>query len=519
MPAADPQPGQQGAGQSLAMAAEVASATMARVVAIVRPVVLLTVALMVRLRDPLAPVGPLDALLVAGSTYVLVTTFLPPSAPMGRSTHLFVVCDIALISGLIWYTGGVQSEYYLLYYLLILHGASLLNFRDAIMTSVLAAVSYLFIVVASGPLVPVITNGIFRAVAFGGSVTVLAVFFAVLAQEARVNRALTVRLHEALESVSAVYDVARAASTRDSVQDVLSTMLRQAIRLARADSGALAMVDDDGGLHVLARQEANGGNAVEFDQEMARQAIERREWLSRARSSPDPRQGAQELFVPLFAGRSPLAVLQVRSAPGGLSAREIELLRAMCAEGAMAIENVRLRAETKRAAMVDYLTGLCNRREFERRLEAEIRRTARHGGCVSLVLLDADDFKHCNDAHGHQAGDQVLQALAAHIESVIRSEDTAARYGGDEFAIVLPQTDMAGAHVVAQKIQQGLQRLRFGWAEDDWRLTVSVGVAACEDELSASLLLQKADRALYQAKGAGKNRICLWQRGAPTPAL
>jgi diguanylate cyclase (GGDEF)-like protein len=241
--------------------------------------------------------------------------------------------------------------------------------------------------------------------------------------------------------------------------------------------------------------------------------------MSQAQRAPDHRQGAQDLFVPLFAGSSPLAVLQVRSAPGGLSTRERDLLRALCAEGAMAIENVRLRAETKRAAMVDYLTGLCNRREFERRLEAEIRRTARHGGGVSLVLLDADDFKHCNDAHGHQAGDQVLQALAARLQAVIRTEDTAARYGGDEFAVVLPQTDLAGACAVAQKIQRELEALRFGWGDNDWRLTVSIGVAACEDELSASLLLQKADRALYQAKGAGKNRVCLWQRGAPTHAL
>jgi diguanylate cyclase (GGDEF)-like protein len=194
--------------------------------------------------------------------------------------------------------------------------------------------------------------------------------------------------------------------------------------------------------------------------------------------------------------------------------REAELLRAMCAEGALAIENVRLRAETKRAAAVDYLTGVYNRREFERRLEAEIRRIARHGGEVALVLLDADDFKYCNDSYGHQAGDQVLQALAARVQAVIRSEDTAARYGGDEFAVVLPQTNVAGACAVAEKIQRELQQLCFGWADDGWRLSVSIGVACSEDEVSSSLLLQKADRALYQAKGAGKNQICVWRRGA-----
>jgi diguanylate cyclase (GGDEF)-like protein len=253
---------------------------------------------------------------------------------------------------------------------------------------------------------------------------------------------------------------------------------------------------------------------MEFDEEHARQAMEQREWVSREGIASKLHQPVREMFVPLFAGRLALGVLQVRSAaPSGMSPHEIELLRALCAEGAMAVENVRLRAETKRAATVDYLTGLYNRREFEFRLTAEIRRTARHGGVVSLVLLDADDFKHCNDSYGHQAGDEVLQALADRLQGVIRTEDTAARHGGDEFAIILPETDISGACVVAEKIQRDLRSLKFAWADEDWRPTVSIGVAATDDELSASLLLQKADRALYQAKGAGKNSICAWRRG------
>jgi diguanylate cyclase (GGDEF)-like protein len=514
----DPGPGKPASGEALVGApfpTESPTTVMAHVASVVRLIVLLTVALMLRLREPFVPAAPLDILLAVGSAYVVVTTFFPRRPVTEHPTRLFLICDIVLISGLIWYTGGSSSEYYLLYYLPIIHAASRLDFRDAITTSVLAGLSYVFIAIASGPMVPVVTNGLLRAATFGGSVLILAVFFAALAQEARSNRVLTARLQEALASVSAVYDVVRAANTRDSVQDVWDTMLRQAMRLSEADSGLLAMLDDDGKFQVVVRHQVEGAPEAQFDDKLAHEAIEKRERVAREEPSAGPQPVLRELFVPLLAGRTPLAVVQVRSSsPTGVNPRDVELLRAMCAEGAMAIENVRLRVETKRAAAVDYLTGLYNRREFERRLEAEIRRTARHGGEVALVLLDADDFKYCNDSYGHQAGDQVLQALAARVGAVIRSEDTAARYGGDEFAVVLPQTNVAGACAAAEKIQRELQQLCFGWADDGWQLSVSIGVASSEDELSSSLLLQKADRALYQAKGAGKNQICVWRRGS-----
>jgi diguanylate cyclase (GGDEF)-like protein len=487
-----------------------------QVATVMRLVVLLTVALMLRLRHPFGAFEPVDVMLALGSVYVIVTTFLPRRIQRDGFVQVFLIVDVLLISGLIWYTGGARSEYYLLYYLPILHGASRLNFRDAITTSVLAAVTYVFIAVAAGPLVPVMTTGVLRAATFGGSVIVLAIFFSVLAQESRTNRLLTARLWEALESVSAVYDVARVASTRDSVNEVLETMLRQAVRLSEADVGALALLDADQRFQVVVRHGPEGTAGIEFDESLAREAIESRKWLARDASPASTDRPAKEFMVPLFTGWHPLGALQLRTAlPTGLRKREMELVRTLCAEAAMAIENARLRGETRRAAATDYLTGLYNRREFERRLEAEIRRSARHGGEIVLLLLDVDDFKRCNDTYGHQAGDQVLQALAERLEGVIRSEDTAARYGGDEFAIILPQTDVSGGRVVAEKLQRELQLLRFDWSDERWRATVSLGIAASQAELSASLLLQKADRALYQAKASGKNQVRVWSRGTP----
>jgi diguanylate cyclase (GGDEF)-like protein len=495
---------------------EAFTALTSQIASVVRLVVLLTVALMIHLKQPVDAATSLDFVLALASVYVVATTFLSRRARHDMYTHFLLACDIVLISALVWTSGGTRSEYYLLYYLPILHGASRLNFRDAITTAVLAAIAYFFIAIATGPMVPVVTTGMLRAGTFGGSVIILAIFFAALAQEARTNRLLTMRLREALESVTAVYDVARVASTRDSVQDVLDTMLRQAVRLSEAQAGVLALLDSDQHFQVMVRQDPDDGTpGVEFDEVTARQALERRKWLTRDTASGPPDNRTREFFVPLFSGQQPLAILQVRTGiPSELHNREMGLVGALCAEAAMAIENARLRAETRRAAATDYLTDLYNRREFERRLEAEIRRSARYKNEIALVLLDVDDFKYCNDSYGHQAGDQALQAVASRIQAVIRAEDTAARYGGDEFAIILPQTDAGGGQAVAEKLQRELQGLSFEWAENGWLPTVSIGVASTEDELSASLLLQKADRALYQAKAAGKNQICVWRRGA-----
>lgn len=494
---------------------EIFSGLTVQIASVVRLVVLLTVALMIRIRTASSPAPAPDFVLGLACVYVVATTFLTRAPRSERYTHLLLACDIVLISGLIWTSGGTRSEYYLLYYLPILHGATRLNFRDAITTAILAAVAYFLIAIATGPLVPVVTTSMLRAATFGGSVIILAIFFAALAQEARMNRVLTMRLSEALDSVSAVYDVARVASTRDSVQDVLETMLRQAVRLSEADAGVLALLDSDQRFHAVVRQDAEGGTpGIELDETMARQALDEHKWLSRDVPSAAGDRAAREFWVPLFSGSQPLAILQIRtSTPSDLREREMGLLRALCAEAGMAIENARLRAETRHAAATDYLTDLYNRREFERRLEAEMRRSARHGGEITLVLLDIDNFKGCNDSYGHQAGDEVLQALASRIRAVIRTEDTAARYGGDEFAIILPQTDSDGGRVVAQKIQLELALPRFEWAQDEWHPSVSIGLASTEGELSASLLLQKADRALYQAKAEGRNRICVWRRG------
>ena len=172
------------------------------------------------------------------------------------------------------------------------------------------------------------------------------------------------------------------------------------------------------------------------------------------------------------------------------------------------------------AAFTDDLTGLANRRRFERQLEREVARTARYGHPFCLLLVDIDRFKEINDAHGHDAGDEALRRVANVIQSGTRGIDTGARIGGDEFAVILPETDLGRGLEVAERLRAAIRALELPQAG---RLAASVGVAelptcaAGGDELRAA-----ADAALYEAKRGGRDRV----RAAPaladtnrTPAL
>ena len=166
-------------------------------------------------------------------------------------------------------------------------------------------------------------------------------------------------------------------------------------------------------------------------------------------------------------------------------------------------------ADLKRLANTDVLTALANRRRFMEALDNEIERAERYDRPLSLVLVDMDHFKQVNDTHGHAGGDQVLRAAAGVLRSVCREVDLPARVGGEEFAILLPQTDAPGAEQVAERararIAKGHHRAPSGAG---FRVTASAGVASLgRDVTSAEALLQHADDALYRAKAAGRNRV------------
>jgi diguanylate cyclase (GGDEF)-like protein len=160
--------------------------------------------------------------------------------------------------------------------------------------------------------------------------------------------------------------------------------------------------------------------------------------------------------------------------------------------------------EAQLDAYTDFLTGLRNRRYLELILERELFRVARYGRPLSLVILDLDGFKAVNDTHGHEVGDRVLRALARCLEEHLRQSDRAVRLGGEEFAVLLPETGLPQALRLAERLRRAVAALKVPPAE---RLSASFGVAQAGPTDSPLSLLKRADEALYRAKRAGKNRV------------
>ena len=164
----------------------------------------------------------------------------------------------------------------------------------------------------------------------------------------------------------------------------------------------------------------------------------------------------------------------------------------------------------------DELTQLKNFRHFATRLEEEVRRADRYGHKLSLLLVDIDNFKRYNDAHGHPAGNEVLRVIGRLLRDNARATDILARFGGEEFAAILPETTKADALGLAEKMRRLIELHSFPGEEyqPNGQLTVSIGVAAVpEDTAESPLLLDAADRALYAAKHAGRNRVVAFGRG------
>ena len=164
-------------------------------------------------------------------------------------------------------------------------------------------------------------------------------------------------------------------------------------------------------------------------------------------------------------------------------------------------------------ARIDALTGLANRRALEEIIAAEISRAHRFGHELAIVLLDLDRFKEINDSFGHAAGDVMLRAVSQLLTSLARQGDTVARWGGEEFVVVLPETDLVGAQRFAERLRRTIEALSVG----DMQTSASCGVATMLPEDSVEALLGAADQALYQAKSNGRNRTESAVRG-PRPA-
>ena len=218
---------------------------------------------------------------------------------------------------------------------------------------------------------------------------------------------------------------------------------------------------------------------------------------------------ASMLVLPLIVGDKPIGTFVVaHRLPGQFNNERREMLEVVANQVAVTLQNARLYAQMEEMATTDGLTGLANHRTFQARLDEAVARHRRQNRTFCMLLTDIDHFKGVNDTHGHPVGDEVLRQVARCFEATLRETDVPCRYGGEEFAIILEDTELEGARVIAERLRTEVKKLVFQSDKGQFSISVSIGLGHWPgDAAEKQGLIDLTDQALYYSKEHGRDRV------------
>ena len=296
--------------------------------------------------------------------------------------------------------------------------------------------------------------------------------------------------------------VTLALSETLELKEVLERLLDSLGRAVRFDEASV-LVETRDGMDVIVSRGPRG-------KDKSQRIVPTAAHVERAVTThlPALNDGRQMMALPLIQRGVAIGVVCLESHHAYTDA-EVRLTQSLTQPAAMAVENARLFDEVQRLATLDGLTGTYNRRHFMELAQREYDNARRFGHPLTAMMLDVDHFKRINDRHGHHVGDQVLRILADRCRTALRSVDVLGRYGGEEFAILLPgSTQHHAATVLAERIRRRVADEPIPTDDGAVKVTVSVGVAELDEEMrNPGDLFKRADAALYEAKQAGRNRV------------
>lgn len=314
--------------------------------------------------------------------------------------------------------------------------------------------------------------------------------------------------------LSTLYSMVEEITRTINLQELRKIVLKIVLEVfAGVEVGVIVFrLAEDGDVELYARKMGEEGI---IEKDFAMGAIEEYrnfvnpglvdQWGSGKLLEPSTTDGGSGMVIPLRAKKRTLGFLYVRKLEGKkFSHREVSLVGALGSHISVSLENARLYS----VAITDELTKTFTLRYFQQILEDEIGRYERYGQKMSLLMIDIDDFKMVNDSFGHLVGDAALREFACLVKDSVRDVDVVCRYGGEEFSVILPETEGSAAKIVAERIRKKTEETIFQIEGNEVSLTVSIGISSCpEDSVSVRDLVTSADTALYKAKEMGKNRV------------
>jgi diguanylate cyclase (GGDEF)-like protein len=493
----------------------------------------------------LLPTGIWLVALAGGAYNLLATWHIRPYLQRGHLTsdselrltqNILFALDIACLS-LAVYLLGITELYLLpLALVLTLVGGLMLSRRDAFLQAGLAsALLAIFLWLANrellrqGVLIPFLGTQVLvgwinaAKILLPGSVLIFFGVYLVSSVSSQYNRLLIVE-RKARQQAEILQQMGVVLSSTLEQEQLLGLVLKYLMKLVPCDSSSIMLIQGKKARVVAARGGLKSSHILPTEinlpgDSLFQEIVDGHRYILIQDAASDPRLNYLEgmdsmrsfICVPLVAHSTTVGLLTVGSAQAELyREKDAALVQSFAGHVALALDNARLYREMRHSAHTDGLTGLYNRRYLHQELERELARSRRYGHPLSLIICDLDNFKKYNDQYGHLAGDDLLRELGDLMKSYIRKSDTAFRYGGEEFAVILPHTDQQSAIILSERLREAISAKNFLIREklQIGHITISIGVASCPDDaIEVDSLINTADMALYEAKKT-KNRVC-----------
>ena len=439
-----------------------------------------------------------------------------------------IVFDMVFVPVFIYYTGGIQSSFYLLFYLGISAAAYLLTFWFALAVTTVFTIIYIAIIFPELQL-----NHVFDICMRLGFLWVCFLAFSYVSVFLRKSERRLLKLFDTLNmrtselersqaQLEVVYENTRNLASILAPDEVIKEIMRIMRKMVSLKNFAVVFRDKWG--HYVYR-----ARSVELKESYQLKAIDDAyiELIQRVSETDDPicvkdlssrtdyqpisPNSRSVMIAPLRSHDHSLGLLVAESpTPDYFQEKDIKIFTMLARSGALALENSELHRQTEQLTIVDDLSGAFNYRYFVRKLEEEKKRAVRYNLPLSLIMVDIDWFKKVNDSYGHEVGNIVIKELARVIQLCIRDVDILNRYGGEEFVVILPQTALHEASAIGERIRSQVERMVVDTGRaGKLKITVSVGVTSFpENGKTHEDLVSLVDQALYRAKGSGKNLVC-----------